>query len=189
MLRTVAALIQSFLLTPIRALFNGEHTEKDAAYPVLAVRKKRRVNAKTIQISPCAAREMTEDGRAIYASCDAIVDGVAYKFDLVHQSGTLDAIGRQERPCWSWIRVQGPHRTTTSTMIEAMFACVPPYQALSSDLLRTRAVRQAIEQWRKMPEVRDAGASAHKEEDKFGSLLVREGQRRKAQSSVPRSAA
>jgi len=33
MLRIVAALIQSFLLTPIRSLFNGEHPEKNAVAP------------------------------------------------------------------------------------------------------------------------------------------------------------
>ena len=141
MLRIVAALIQSFLLTPIRSLFNGEHPEKNAVAPASAARKKRRVNAESIQISPCAAREMTEERRVIYASCDAVVDGMFYKFDLVHQSGTLDATGRQERPCWTWVRVQGPHRTRTLTTIEAMFAYMPPYQALSSGLLRTRAVR------------------------------------------------
>jgi hypothetical protein len=99
MLRIVAALIQSFLLTPIRSLFIGERPEKNAFASASSARKKRRVNAETIQITPCAVRDMTEEGRAIYASCDAVVDGVSYKFDLVHQSGTLDATGRQERPC------------------------------------------------------------------------------------------
>ena len=103
MLRVVIALFQSFLLAPIRSLFNGVHPEKAAVAQASAARKKRRVNAETIQIRPCAAREMTETGRAIYASCDAIVDGVSYEFDLVHQNGTLDATGRQERPCWSWV--------------------------------------------------------------------------------------
>jgi len=183
MLKIITILIQVFFVTPIRSLFDRKHIVASLA---IKPRKKRRVNAETIELYPCETRESVEDGRTIYASCNAHVDGISYTFDLVHQSGLLDTDGRQKRPCWSWIKVQGPHRTQKATMIEASFAVYPPYLALSCDLLRTGAVRQAIAQWRKIPAIQEAAALADKQENRFRWQLVREGQRRR-DSLVPRS--
>lgn len=186
MLRTVAGLIQSVILTPIRAVFHASESKNrplpravDVPLRPARNRKKQKVSEEAIHILPCAKRKSEHEGRSILCSCTAIIDGICYEFDLVHQSGTLDSTGRMQRPCWSWIRVRGPRRDRPSSQAEATFAFVPPYNSLGGDLLRTRAVRQAIQHWQRGTDLREAGALAQRKEDEFQCLLIREGQRRK----------
>ena len=187
-LRVVAALIRSCVQTPIHALFHPGTATDRALVPSMNSpsrgvrnRRKQKVSAEAIQMMPCRARISVQEGRGIYSSCTAIIADITYEFDLVHQSGSIDENGRQQRPCWSWIQVRGPHRDRSSSETEAVFASCAPYRSLSGNLLQTRAVRQAIEQWCMQPEVREAAALAQKQEDESQCLLIAEGQRRKLQ--------
>lgn len=142
-------------------------------------RKKRRLNAESIEILSCAARESASPIRTVYVSCDAIVNGKSYEFDFVHQDGSIDSTGRQERPCWSWISVHGPHRYKASARAEAQFASEPPHRSLGSEsLLGVRAVRQAILVWRQRPETKTAAALSRREAGRFTELLVQAGRAR-----------